>query len=55
MAKITIVIEDVEGGLISIEAKQEGDEGDSPAILVATAIIESINETSELARQVVSH
>lgn len=55
MAKITIVIEDVDGGLISIEAKQEGDKSDSPAILVATAIIESINETSELACPVVSH
>lgn len=55
MAKITIVIEDVDGGLISIEAKQEGDESDSPAILVATAIIESINETSELACPPVSH
>ena len=55
MAKITITVEDVEGGLISIEAKQEGDESDSPAILVATAIIESINETSELACQPVSH
>ena len=55
MAKITITVEDVEGGLISIEAKQEGDESDSPAILVATAIIESINETSELALPPVSH
>ena len=55
MAKITIIIEDVDGGLISIEAKQEGDENDSPAILVATAIIESINETSELASIPVSH
>ena len=55
MAKITIVIEDVEGGLISIEAKQEGDESDSPAILVATAIIESINETGELDCPPVSH
>ena len=55
MAKITIIVEDVEGGLISIEAKQEGEENDSPAILVATAIIESINETSELASPVVSH
>ena len=55
MAKITIVIEDVDGRLISIEAKQEGDESDSPAILVATAIIESINETGELACPPVSH
>ena len=55
MAKITIIIEDVDGGLISIEARQEGDESDSPAILVATAIIESINETSELASIPVSH
>lgn len=55
MAKITIIVEDVECGLISIEAKQEGDENDSPAILVATAIIESINETSGLACPPVSH
>jgi len=55
MARIEIVIEDVDGGLISIEVNQEGDESDSPAILVATAIIESINETSELASPVVSH
>lgn len=55
MAKITIIVEDVEGGLISIEAKQEGEENHSPAILVATAIIESINETSELAFPSVSH
>ena len=55
MARITITVEDVDGGLISIEAKQEGDENYSPAILVATAIIESINETSELASIPVSH
>ena len=55
MAKITIIVEDVEGGLISIEAKQEGEENDSPAVLVATAIIESIIETGELACPPVSH
>ena len=55
MAKITIIVEDVDDGLISNEAKQEGEENDSPAILVATAIIESINETSELAYPPVSH
>lgn len=55
MAKITIVIEDIDGDLIAIDVKQEGDESDSPAILVATAIIESINETGELACHVVSH
>jgi len=55
MAKITIVIEDVDCGLISIETKQEGDESESLAILVATAVIESINETGELACPPVSH
>ena len=55
MAKITIVIEDIDGDLIAIDVKLEGDESDSPAILVATAIIESINETSELACPPVSH
>ena len=54
MAKITIIVEDVEGGLMSIEAKKEGEENDSPAILVATAVIESINEASEIACQPVS-
>ena len=46
MARIEIAIEDVEGGLISIEARIDGDTEDSPAMLVATAIIESIEETS---------
>ena len=46
MAKITITIEDVEGGLISLESKFDGDTEGSPAMLVATAIIESIEETS---------
>ena len=55
MAKITIVIEDVDGGFISIESNQEGDGDETPAMLVAGAIMESINETSELACQSVSH
>lgn len=55
MARITIIVEDVEGGLISIEAKQEGEENDSLTILVATAIIELISETGELACPPVSH
>lgn len=55
MARIEIVIEDVDGGLISIESKVDGDTEDSPAMLVATAIIESIEETSPLAMGLVSH
>lgn len=55
MARIEIVIEDVEGGLISIESRIDGDTEDSPAMLVATAIIESIEETSAPATELVSH
>jgi len=49
MARIEIVIEDVEVGLISIESRIDCYTEDSPAMLVATAIIESIEETSESA------
>ena len=55
MARIEIVIEDVDGGIISIESKIDGDTEDSPAMLVANAILESIDETSELASIPVSH
>lgn len=55
MAKITITIEDVEGGIISLESKFDGDTEDSPAMLIAGAILESIDETSELASIPVSH
>lgn len=55
MAKITITIEDVEGGLISLESKFYGDTEGSPAMLVATAIIESIEETGATATELVSH
>lgn len=55
MAKITIIVEDVDGGLISIESRIDGDTEDSPAMLVATAIIESIEETSTPATELVSH
>lgn len=55
MARITIIVEDVDGGFISMESKVEGDTKDSPAALVATAILESIDETSELATMPVSH
>lgn len=55
MARIEIVIEDVDGGLISIESRIDGDTEDSPAMLVATAIIESIEETSTTATDLVSH
>ena len=55
MARIEIVIEDVEGGLISIESRIDGDTEDSPAMLVATAIIESIEETSTHDTELVSH
>ena len=49
MARIGIVIEDVEGGLVSIESRIDGDTEDSPAMLVAGAILETIEETSESA------
>ena len=55
MARIEIVIEDVDGGLISIESRIDGDTEDSPAMLVATAIIESIEETGTNATDLVSH
>lgn len=55
MARIEIVIEDVEGGLISIESRIDGETEGSPAMLVATAIIESIEETSAPAAELVSH
>ena len=55
MARITITIEDVEGGLISLESKFDGDTEDSSAMLVAGAILESIDETSDLASVPVSH
>ena len=55
MARITIIVEDVDGGFISMESKVEGDTKDSPAALVATAILESIYETGYLATMPVSH
>ena len=55
MARIGIVIEDVEGGLISIESRIDGDTEDSPAMLVAGAILETIEETSESASVSVCH
>ena len=55
MARIEIAIEDVDGGLISIESKIDGDTDDSPAMLVATAIIESIEETSAPVAELFSH
>lgn len=55
MAKITITIEDVEGGLISLESKFDGDTEGSPAMLVAGAILETIEETSESASVTLCH
>ena len=55
MAKITITIEDVEGGLISLESKLDGDTQGSPAMLVAGAILETIEETSESASVPLCH
>jgi len=55
MARITITIEDVEGGLISLESKFDGDTEGSPAMLVAGAILETIEETSESASVPLCH
>ena len=55
MAKIAITIEDVEGGLISIESRIDGDTEGSPAMLVAGAILETIEETSESASVPLCH
>ena len=55
MARIEIVIEDVDGGLISIESRIDGDTDGSPAMLVAGAILETIEETSESASVPLCH
>ena len=47
MAKITITVEDVEGGLISIEAKQEGDEKPKKRKLILVAESEYDGERFE--------